>query len=332
MAQTTSSPPLVSVLTPVYNAAKYLPEMIPSILAQTFSDFEFIIADDGSTDASRRIVQEFASRDSRIQLRTLQHVGVSHALNEGAKHARGNFIALMDADDVALPTRLASQIAYFSKSTAADICGTCAQHFGNGTDYILWFPESHESICRELLFRCVLLPSSVMLRADILRANSFDETFVFNDYELWTRLALQYRLATLPQILVRYRKHAAQASALKRAQFAEESSAISQRFFAAQFPNATRAERERHRIILMRQAFASVQELAHAGKWLSELGQLPDLILKQAMAMRWRRVCRASAGLGMEVYHLYLQLLPEFGESAGADAEQLRRACAARSR
>ncbi|HRI88694.1 MAG TPA: glycosyltransferase family 2 protein, partial [Candidatus Hydrogenedentes bacterium] len=95
--------PAISVITPVYNNASYLPEALDSILGQTFSDFEFILVNDGSTDNSLEVLETYARRDPRIRISSRENRGYISALNEGLAMARSEFIARMDADDVALP-------------------------------------------------------------------------------------------------------------------------------------------------------------------------------------------------------------------------------------
>ena len=95
---------------PVYNAAHYVAGAVESILGQTFREFEFVIVDDGSIDGSTQILKRFAERDSRIRLIRRENRGLVASLNEGIEAARGEFIARMDADDIALPERLARQL------------------------------------------------------------------------------------------------------------------------------------------------------------------------------------------------------------------------------
>src|SRR5438046_2743554 len=104
--------PTVSVIMSVYNAQRYLAAAIDSILAQTFTDFEFIIIDDGSTDRSSQILADFANKDSRIRVETRANKGLTRSLNEAIALSRGEFLARMDADDIALPNRLEVQVRF----------------------------------------------------------------------------------------------------------------------------------------------------------------------------------------------------------------------------
>jgi len=97
---------------PVYNTERYVAEAVERILAQTFGDFEFIIIDDGSTDGSRAILERYTKKDDRIRLISRSNNGIVGARNEALEMARGELIAVMDSDDVALPERLEVQLAY----------------------------------------------------------------------------------------------------------------------------------------------------------------------------------------------------------------------------
>src|SRR5690349_16642154 len=103
--------PEVSVLTPAYNSAKFIRQTIESALSQTFTNFEMIVVDDGSTDETRVIVDSYAARDSRIRVISQPNGGIAAARNRAMSVARGRYFALLDSDDVWLPCYLADQLA-----------------------------------------------------------------------------------------------------------------------------------------------------------------------------------------------------------------------------
>src|SRR5262249_45977834 len=111
----TTDPPLISVCMPVHNAERFVGEAVESILGQTLRDFEFLIIDDGSTDGSTRILRDSAARDPRIRLTCRSNRGLVATLNELVDQARGEFIARMDADDIALPDRFLRQVDYLRR-------------------------------------------------------------------------------------------------------------------------------------------------------------------------------------------------------------------------
>ena len=121
---------------PVYNAKRYLEEAIESILGQTFRDFEFLIIDDGSTDRSLAILKRYAAQDARIRLSSRTNAGYVVRLNEMLHQARGDLVARMDADDVALPERFAQQVEFLRSHPEVDVVGG-AQERIDSNGYLL---------------------------------------------------------------------------------------------------------------------------------------------------------------------------------------------------
>ncbi len=127
---------LVSIITPCYNGAKYISETIDSVLKQTYSDWEMIIIDDGSKDDSAAIVREYEKKDGRIRLIQQKNAGSAAARNNGIRQAEGQYIALLDADDIWLPEFLEKQIAFMKKNNA--VCVSCAyDHIDSNSNDIL---------------------------------------------------------------------------------------------------------------------------------------------------------------------------------------------------
>ncbi len=313
---------------PVYNAEPYLAEAISSILRQTYSRFEFIIVDDGSTDDSSAIVRAFAARDARIRQITLPHVGQPRAKNEGIAAATGALIARMDADDIALPQRLAVQLEAMRRSDV-DICGSCVMRFGTQNGPI-WFPETHDAIRTELLFRVAVLDPTVLMRAQVAKANLFAENVSFTSYELWTRLAMQYRMGNTQQILLKHRCHSQQVHVTESEGFREDLCKYREPYFYNLFPNASPQDYTAIARVADKKPFCSLSELERAGKWLVSLAQTPDGFLRQRMAERWLAACKRSAWLGFDCYRRYRQFAPAFGPSPRRDHFDLWVACALR--
>jgi glycosyltransferase involved in cell wall biosynthesis len=205
--------PAVSVLMPVYDAAAYLARAVESILGQTLRDFEFLIYDDGSTDGSIQIVEGYARQDPRIRLSRKPHAGYAVWLREGVAAANAPFVARMDADDIARPTRLQRQLDFLEHHP--DCCAVGARVLRIDPDGrpIREFaaPLEHDEIERELLNgRGEALPHpAVMLRRDaLLAAGSYRSEYEpAEDLDLFLRLAEHGRLANLPEVLLEYRQH-----------------------------------------------------------------------------------------------------------------------------
>ena len=205
--------PLISVLMPVYNGKRYVHAAVDSVLAQTFTDFEFIIVDDGSTDGTDRILQDYAKKDSRIRIISSPNKGVSVALNEGLAVARGSLIARMDADDISFPERFAKQVKFLNENPDHVLVGSrCILIDPDGypicekRDIVL----NHDQIDEQLLkMSWPLVHPAVMIRAESLKKiGGYDPRYRTNqDHDLFLRLAEVGKLANLPEILLEYRQH-----------------------------------------------------------------------------------------------------------------------------
>lgn len=208
----------ISVLIPFYNRASFLREAIDSILAQSYTDFEILALDDGSTDGSAKIVQAYC--DPRIRLlRSPQNLGIPATRNRGIAEARGTYFAFLDSDDFALPDRLAQQSAFLDAHPDYAAVGSWIEWIddkGRRTSRVKRKPTSSKQIRAERLFRSGLENSTVMARTEIVRKYPHREDMVLgSDYDLWARVAADYPLAALPKVLVYRRGHTAQATHTK---------------------------------------------------------------------------------------------------------------------
>jgi glycosyltransferase involved in cell wall biosynthesis len=209
---TTTTIPLISVCMPVYNAERFVAEAVESILDQTLGDFEFLILDDGSTDGSLRILRLYAARDQRIRLTHRPNKGLVTSLNELVDQSRGEFLARMDADDIALPERFARQIEYLRAHHEHVVVGCRVWETDEEGDPYAEYPtlEDHEEI-DAFHFRLqgpALLHPSVMMRRDaVLAVGGYREFAVSEEVDLFLRLAEYGRLARVPDFLLKYRIH-----------------------------------------------------------------------------------------------------------------------------
>ena len=197
--------PLISVVMSVYNGEKYLEEAIESILAQTYSNFEFIIINDGSTDGSLDVIKKYINND-KIILITRENKGLPCSLNEGIRLSKGKYIARMDADDISLPTRLEEQIIFMEKNRDVGICGCSVLDLDTNSKWILASYDKRLKV--ELLFSSVFAHPSVMIDRKMMIENNlfYNETFFQSqDFELWVRIAKYTKFANLKNPLLRYR-------------------------------------------------------------------------------------------------------------------------------
>ncbi|WP_348266553.1 glycosyltransferase [Edaphobacter sp. DSM 109919] len=210
--------PTVSVVMSVFNGGSFLSQAVESILHQSFEDFEFIIVDDGSTDASASTLDGFQSRDARIHVVHQKNTGLVHALNRGCALARGKYIARMDADDIALPDRLASQVEFLESHPTVVLLGGAVDFIdarGNKL-HTARYPAADTAIKRALLDSSVFWhPTVLMSRRAFVCLGGYRNVPDAEDYDLWLRMAEIGELANLSQVLLRYRVHAQQVSVLR---------------------------------------------------------------------------------------------------------------------
>ncbi len=201
--------PIVSVLLPVYNCETYVTEAIQSILNQTFSDFELIVINDGSSDGSLAAIEKIS--DSRLTVITHENKGLSESLNIGLRLANAPLIARMDADDLSTPDRLAKQVTYLDQHPEVSLVGSHATILSGTT----LTNRVHQHPCRPndiRAFLCLDNPfvhSSVMFRKKlILGLGGYSSTKEHQpeDYFLWSALSQDFSLANLPEKLVAYRE------------------------------------------------------------------------------------------------------------------------------
>jgi len=199
----------------VYNGEPFLREAIDSILQQTFTDLEFLIINDASTDQSVKIIESY--QDSRIQMfSNVENIGLTKSLNKGLDLARGKYIARMDADDISLPIRLEKQVAFMESHSEVGLCGGWFQIMGGS---LIKKPETHLEIAVRMLRRNPFGHSTVMIRKSILEEFNltYNETLTSSqDYELWSRIIEHTKVYNIPKVLVMYRVHNNQISTSKR--------------------------------------------------------------------------------------------------------------------
>jgi len=203
----------VSCVMPLYNAQRFLTEAIQSVLTQSFTDFELIAVDDGSTDRTRAMLEDFARHDRRVRIISRPNTGIVGALNDGIAAAQGEIIARMDGDDVCMPSRFAKQVAYLREHPDCVLVGSrviLTDRDGWAIGDMESVRCSHEEINHELLDAGwpIVHPTVMMRRQAVLDAGGYREgTFPNEDHDLFLRLAELGRLHNLPEQLLRYRRH-----------------------------------------------------------------------------------------------------------------------------
>ncbi len=267
--------PAVSVLLSVHNGARYLRPAIDSILGQTWTDFEFLIIDDASTDATPELLDTYTDERIRI-LRNAENRGLTASLNRGLLAARAPLLARMDADDVAYPQRLERQLAYFERHPETILLGAaCRNVDGDGRRIrINRLPETDAELRIWQLFRNSFVHPLVMMKTDLARREGFNEQlYAAQDYDLWVRLSAHGPIANLPEPLLDYRVHGGSISATKLQQQLETVTRVHERQLRAWGVQPTPEQLHIHRVIGQTMAPTRIDEAAAlaAADWLKRL-------------------------------------------------------------
>jgi glycosyltransferase involved in cell wall biosynthesis len=294
--------PAVSVLLPVHNGASYLEDAVASILRQTLPDFELLVINDGSTDGTASILRNCA--DSRLTvIENERNLGLIPSLNTGLAAARGEFVARMDADDIAYPHRLQRQVDFLREFPQVGLCGTWFQMFGAGRPKVVRPPTQPEDLAARLFYESPLAHPSVMFRRALFADHGLQYSLDYphaEDYELWVRAGEITGLANLPEVLLRYRRHGKQVSNLKTARQNETVRMILVRQLRKIYPGASADECERHVAIckewLSERAGIDVH---YVETWLRQLVArndsagcpFPRDAFRRALGIVWWRYC-----------------------------------------
>ncbi len=219
--------PTVSVLLPVYNGERFLSEAIESILAQTYTDFELIIVDDGSKDGSAEIIREHARRDERIRFFQLkENCGQFGALNRGLAEARGEYIARMDSDDISLPRRFEIQVQFLLSCPEIGVVGAGRKQVDENLKSLrdIDFPLHHAQIVINLFFGAWSIGGAeAVFRREVLAAmGGFNSQVLMGDWELYCRLVARARFANVAERLYWARRHKSNITATRRKRLNQE--------------------------------------------------------------------------------------------------------------
>lgn len=204
---------MFSVILPTYNGGIYLKEAVNSILNQDFPDFELLVIDDGSTDNSLQFLSSIS--DQRIRLvRNVVNKGLIYSLNKGLDICKGEFIARMDADDIAKPFRLSMQLKVFKENPAIGVCGGNVEYIDEKANLLKMqqnpLPLDSKKIKTLLFFKNPIIHSTVCIRRSILkeRSLSYNSDYILaEDYKLWLDLSTFTEFLNLPEIILSYRFH-----------------------------------------------------------------------------------------------------------------------------
>lgn len=201
--------PKVSVIIPTYNRCKYLNFAIQSVLHQTYANWELLVIDDGSSDDTSSVIQEYIGKDKRIRSFRLKNGGVARARSVGIKEAKGEYVAFLDDDDYYLPHKLELQVNYLEKNPQHIFVYGQADYVDSQGNYIKTVPGNPVRTYGELIQESVIFPTTIMVRR-----SAFEEFGYFRsslktceDYDMWLRIARKYPFAFISEPVAKYRRH-----------------------------------------------------------------------------------------------------------------------------
>ncbi len=317
--------PKISVIMALYNGEKYVKQAIESILHQTFQDFEILVVDDASTDESFKAVQ--AIHDERIVLlRNEVNSGPSYSRNRAIREAKGDFLAILDADDVAMPERLEMQYEYMQKHDDVDAVGAYIREVDSEGKPLraVRFPISPDELKASFFFRCSIVHSAAFIRRSFFIANNlfYDDSYTSSqDFEMWSRLIYVGKVATVGDYLVDYRISQGQISTARM----EEQRANAAFVYGNMMREMGIAEAERNmeaHLVLITQVSLADSELTvkDVENWcvcLKKQNEKRGLIDRKAfqdeLLMRFLRFCMINRVSKVAMAWQYLHLICKMG-------------------
>ena len=307
--------PRVSVVIPNYNREAYVCVAIDSILAQSFTDYELLVIDDGSTDGSCEAVLSYD--DSRIRLiRNEGNLGIAATRNIALGFARGHYLAFLDSDDMARGDRLAKQTAFLDSHPDHGAVGAWIAWMdgdGHPLEKIKRLATDADTIAAERLFRPGIANSSAMVRTALLRDFPHREDMIVgSDYEMWARFATRHKIANLPETLVRSRQHGQRITELRADLVKRTRCGIYRTQLDALGVDFSDDDLEGHFLLRRMHRVGFTPDAAYvawAGNWLAGLrtanrgmGLYPEPAFARSLGVFWAKTCR-EAGWGKSWRH-----------------------------
>jgi len=305
--------PRVTVLMPVYNGESYLREAIESILEQTYTDFEFLIINDGSTDKSVEIVRSY--KDSRIRLvQNENNIGLINTLNKGIDLSTGQYIARMDCDDISLPARIEKQVLFMENHPDVGVCGTWAETIGNANRNVYKYPTGPQKIQSQLLFDSPLAHPSVMMRKTLL--DKFDlrypKEYFTEDWYFWQMCSFHFPIGNIPEVLLEYRINPFSKSRANEESMLKSIKHIDRLNFENLQLDVTPQEADIHRKLGFQTFPDNADFIKQSDLWLNRLkaanhntAVYPEPAFSQMLAERLFTACTNAAEQGFNAWNVF---------------------------
>jgi len=298
-----------------YNANKYIQEAIQSILDQDFTDFELLLIDDGSTDNSALLVEEFT--DPRIRmLHNEENSGPAYSSNRGFALSQGVYIARMDADDISLPQRLSRQVKFMDSNQHIGICGSSIRYCGHKSGTMRCTCDT-DAIKATLFWNTAFAHPSVIIRRAMLEQYKLKYNPLYRygamDYDLFNEASHCFPMANLPDVMLKYRVNS-QSISCKQAtvQFDNSMTIIKNNFLRIGYPYSDELDTILRNNLYLGKPIHNIDQLFYFEQVLLELRRLntsrqlyPASSFNKSLCEKLFRVCVKSAHLGWTMYNLY---------------------------
>lgn len=207
--------PKVSVMMPAYNVERYIGEAIESILNQTFQDYELLIIDDGSTDSTYQVMEQYAQKSNKIRIfKNEKNEGLVFTRNRLLELSEGEYLAALDSDDISLLDRLEKQVKFLDENPEIDLLGGGLEFFREGSDeksYLLFLTDPEQIACK-LLFHNMFTQTAIIYRSKVKNLKYHNHALA-EDYDLWVRISWQGKVTNLVEVLALCRLHPESISA-----------------------------------------------------------------------------------------------------------------------
>ncbi|GAB4401310.1 MAG: hypothetical protein OHK0053_23860 [Microscillaceae bacterium] len=310
----------LNVIMPVYNTAYYLKDSIESILHQTFTDFNLIIYDDGSTDNSWDIIKSY--KDSRIiAFRGNNNLAnIAKARNICLSKSNAEFIAFQDSDDISEPHRLKVQLDFLQKNPDLGVTGSWGYYIFEDENYLYKHLQTHpplsdEEIKINLFIRfSTFINTSVMLRASLFRSKTriFSEMYpTSEDYCLWLELARETKFANIPDFLITHRIHKRQTTQLQLSSHNQNERKVLMRWIRFYF-DLDESEAKSHLATFFEKSFSSFDDALMKKNWMTKFLMynhqkkiLYQELLMENLGKLWTNICLQYPEHGIKIWNLY---------------------------
>ncbi len=309
MGESLEPGPVVTIAIPIYNGERHLQDAISSVLAQEFSDLELLLIDDGSTDSSLDIARDIRDRRVRI-LENATNRGIPWTQNRALLEAQGHYFGILDQDDIALPQRLARQVAFLDRHPDIAAVGASYRTIGktkSARGQVKTPPNTPEEIKASLLFYSAMHQPVVTGRTQILRTYGYREELpIGSDYDLWSRLARDHALANLPDVLALYRQGGSQTSKTKASVLARNTMSVQAESLQRIGLSFSEEDLLRHFMLPRKRRFGiasnpDAEYLDWLDDWIVRLraaaigsGEYQPASLDWILRLLWRRVLKRS--------------------------------------